>query len=99
MPIDDDDKGARRERYKGMVGGLGVIECDTSIHRQNREGTGSASVMILMESMGPVAYTGRAREGMQGDGVGLGDISEVPDDAWSSGDTASGDDGRSAGRA
>jgi len=35
---------------------------------------------------------------MQGDGVGVGDIGEVPGDAWSSGDTASGDDGRGLGR-
>ena len=33
---------------------------------------------------------------MRGDGVGVGDIGEVPGDAWSSGDTASGDDGRGA---
>jgi len=35
---------------------------------------------------------------MRGDGVGVGDIGEVPGDAWRSGDTASGDDGRGAGR-
>jgi len=31
---------------------------------------------------------------MRGDGVGVGDIGEVSVDAWRSGDTASGDDGR-----
>jgi len=35
---------------------------------------------------------------MRGDRVGVGDIDEVPGDAWRSGDTASGDDGRGAGR-
>jgi len=63
MAIDDDDRGARRERDKCMVGGLGVIECDTTAElRRDRVGT----VMILMESMGPVAYTGRAWEGLRG---------------------------------
>jgi len=35
---------------------------------------------------------------MRGDRVGVRDISEVPGDAWSLGDTASGDDGRGLGR-
>ena len=34
---------------------------------------------------------------MPDDGVGVGDIGEVSVDAWSTGDTASGDDGRGAG--
>jgi len=34
---------------------------------------------------------------MRGDGVGVGDIGEVPGDAWKTGDTAGGDDGRGAG--
>ena len=35
---------------------------------------------------------------MRGDGVAVGDISEVRGDAWGSGDTAGGDDGGGAGR-
>jgi hypothetical protein len=35
---------------------------------------------------------------MRGDGVGVGDIGEVPDDARSAGDTAGDDDGAGAGR-
>jgi hypothetical protein len=36
--------------------------------------------------------------GLRGDGVGVGDIGEVPGDARSSGDTADHDDGWAAGR-
>ena len=35
---------------------------------------------------------------MRGDGVAVGDISKLRDDAWGSGDTAGGDDGGGAGR-
>ncbi len=35
---------------------------------------------------------------MRGDGMGVGDISEVPGDAWDSGHTTGGDDGGGAGR-
>ena len=41
MPIDDNGKGARRERYKGMVDGLGVIECATTAEpRRDRVSVG-----------------------------------------------------------
>ena len=52
----------------------------------NRAGTGSASVTVHGASMGLVTYTGGARgaDGMRGDGVGVGDVGEVPGGAWGS---------------
>ena len=46
--------------WSADVGGLSVMR------RQNRAGTGSASVTVHGASMGLVAYTGRAREGHTG---------------------------------
>jgi hypothetical protein len=37
-------------------------------------------------------------DGMRGDGMGVGDITAVPGDAWGSGHTTGGDDGWEAGR-
>jgi len=94
----DDGRGAGRERDTGLVGGLEVIERDATaepsgdrvcVSHYTRGEHGACDV----HGEG----TGGAH-GMRGDGVGVGDIDEVPGYAWRSGDTASGDDGRGAGR-
>ena len=66
--------------------------------RQNRAGTGSASVTVHGASMGLVTYTGErgGADGMRGDGVGVGDVGEVPGGARGSGHASGGDDGRGA---
>jgi hypothetical protein len=59
----DDGGGAGRERDAGVVGGRGALSV---MRRQNRAGTGSASVTVHGASMGLVTYTGQAREGHTG---------------------------------
>ena len=79
-----------------MVCGLGVIERDaTGEPSGDRVGVGDDTRGEHGACDVHGAGTGGAH-GMRGDGVGVGDIGEVPGDAWSSGDTASGDDGRGA---
>jgi hypothetical protein len=45
-----------------------------------------------------ITVTPDGADGLRGDGVGVGDISEVCGDAWGHGDTTGGADGRGAGR-
>ena len=86
----------RRERDAGMVGGLGVIERDaTAEPSRDRRGVGDDTRGKHGACDVHGAGTGWAH-GMRGDGVGVGDIGEVPGDAWRSGDTASGDHIKSA---
>eukprot|EP00001_Collodictyon_triciliatum_P158170 27748_6 len=59
----DDGRGERRERDTGMVGGLGRV---SMVRRQNRAGTGSASVTVHGASMGLVALTAMVRSGQTG---------------------------------
>ena len=91
----DDGRGAGREHDARVLGGRGRIERDAA---SNRAGTGSASVTVHGASWGwwrTRAGSGGA-DGMRGDGVGVGDVGEVPGGAWSSGDSAGDDDGRGA---
>jgi len=95
----DDSRGAGIEHDTGMVGGLGVIECDATA-----EPSGD-SVSVGDDTQGRawgLSYVHGSGSGgtrrMRGNGLGVGHIGEVPGDAWGLGDMASGDDGRGAGR-
>jgi len=96
--IVDDGRGTWMEHDTGMVGGLEVIERDATaepsgdrvcVAHYTRGEHGACDVHRVGSG---------GAHGMRGDGVGVGDIGEVPGDAWKTGDTASGDDGRGAGR-
>jgi len=94
----DDGRGAGREHDTGVVIRLGVNERDARAEQSgDRVGVGdnTRSEHEVCDVHG--AGKGGAH-GMRGDRVGVGDISEVPGDKQSSGDTASCDDGRAAGR-
>ena len=94
----DDGRGAGRERDAGMVDGLEDIERDATAEPSgDRVGVGDDTRGKYGACDLHRAGTGGAH-GMRGDGVGVGDIGEVPGDEWRSGDTASCDDGRGAGR-
>jgi hypothetical protein len=94
----DDGGGAGREQDAGVVGGLGGIERDASTERcRDRVGVNDGA----RGEHGACAQHGTGSggtHGMRGDGLGVGDIGEVQDDARSPEDTAGGDDGGGAGR-
>ena len=94
----DDGRGEWRERDAGVVDGLEVIEPDaTAEPSRDRVGVGDDP----REEHGACDVHGEGSGGAHGmpvDGVGVGDIGEVSVDAWSTGDTANGDDGRGAWR-
>ena len=60
MTVGERGGGSVTQGWSADVGGLSVMR------RQNRAGTGSASVTVHGASMGLVTYTGRAREGHTG---------------------------------
>jgi hypothetical protein len=95
---DDDGGGAGRERDAGVVGGRGGLERDASTEPSgDRVGVGDGARGEHGACDGHGAGSGGAH-GMRGDGVGVGDIGEVPGDARGAGDTAGDDDGGGAGR-
>jgi len=94
----DDSRAAGREHDTGVVSRHGINERDARAERRgDRAGVddntrGEHGTRDIHR-----ADTGGAH-GMRGDRVGVGDIGEVSSDAWRSGDTASCDDSRAAGR-
>ena len=92
----DDGRGAGRERECGVDGGRGRDERDTGTE-PGRDGVivgdgtrgGYGSCDVHGEGTG-------GGHGMRGDGVGVGDIGEVPGVRGRSGDAAGGDDGGGA---
>ena len=94
----DDGRGSKGKHDAGLVvdmAGMSVAG------RGNRGGTGSASMTVHGASMGLVAYTGKARhghDGMRGDGVGVGDVGEVPCGTRITRHATGGDDGGGARR-
>ena len=60
MTVGEQGGGSVTQGWSADVGALSVMR------RQNRAGTGSASVTVHGASMGLVTYTGRAREGHTG---------------------------------
>ena len=95
---DDDGGDAGRERDARVVGGHRRAERDEAAEPGGdgvelgdgaRGGHGAGGV----HGAGP-----RRSDRMRGDGLGVGDVGEVPGGTRGSGDTSGGDDGRGAGR-
>jgi len=95
---DDDGREVGRERDKGMDVVLGVMECDAAAEPSGDSISADDDTRGDHEACGVHWRSSGGAHGMRGDRVGVRDISEVPGDAWSLGDTASGDDGRGLGR-
>jgi hypothetical protein len=90
---DGDRRGAEREHDGGLVGGR---------DRDERDGTGQCSrdgVSVGDGTRGRAWAAGAyrscedRRDGMRGDGVGVGDVGAVPVFHWDKMDAAGGDDG------
>ena len=89
---------ARRERDPSVVGGRGDDERDET-GEQGGDGVGVGDGARGGDGACDVHGEGTGgADGMRGDGVGVGDIGEVPGVAWRTGDAAGGDDGGGAGR-
>ena len=87
-----------REHDARVLGGRGRIERDAS-SEPSRDGVGVGDGARGEPGAGGVHGAGSGgADGMRGDGVGVGDVGEVPGGAWSSGDSAGDDDGRGARR-
>jgi hypothetical protein len=95
---DDDGGGAGRQRDAGVVIGSGGLERDGSTEPSgDRVGVGDGA--RGEHGACDVHGTGSGgAHGLRGDGVGVGDIGEVPGHARSAGDAAADDDGGSTGR-
>ena len=90
----DDGRGARRERVTGMVGRHGGAEQDAwSEPSGDRVGV-SHGARIEHGAFEPHREGSSGADGLRGDGMGVGDISEVRADAWGPGHTSGGDDSR-----
>ena len=90
----DDGGGARRERDASVVGGPGVGERDAGGQcRGDRIGVGDGT---WVGHGADGVHGGRAmgKDEVRGDGVGVGDVGEVPGGTGGTGDAAGGDDGR-----
>jgi hypothetical protein len=93
---DDDGGGAGRQRDAGVVNELGRLKRDDSTEPSgDRVGVGDGA--RGEHGACDVHGTGSGgAHGMRGDGVGVGDIGEVPGDARSAGDAAADHDGGGA---
>jgi hypothetical protein len=90
--------GAGRQRDAGVVGGRRGFELDRSTEPSG-DRVGVVDGARGEHGACDVHGTGSGGEhGLRGDGVGVGDIGEVPGDARSAGDTTDEDDGGAAGR-
>ena len=89
----DDGRGAIGEREPGMVGGPDICKRHTSGQR-SRDGVGIDDGARVEHGAGSLLTTRTAWSyGMRGDGLGVGDVGEVPCRAWGRGHSAGGDDG------
>jgi hypothetical protein len=94
----DDGRDAGRERDTGMVGRHGGSEQDAWAEPSGDRVGVSHGARIEHGAWQPhIDHSGGA-DGLRGDGMGVGDVSEVRVDEWGSGHTSRGDDGRGAGR-
>ena len=94
----DNGRGAGRERDTGLVGGLGRTERDAQAEPGGDRVGVSDGARVEHGACDVHGAGSGGADGVRGDGVGVGDISEVSGDAWGSGDTAGGDDGRTRAR-
>ena len=94
----DDGGGAGREHDGGMVGGQVRGEHDAATEPSG-DGIGVDDGAWIEHGACRVHGTGTGGgDGMRGDGVGVGDVGEVPGGARGGGHAAGGDDGGGAGR-
>jgi hypothetical protein len=95
---DEHGGGGGRQRNARVVGGRGCREREWAKEPSgDRVGVGDGA--RGEHGACDVHGTGSGgAHGMRGDGVGVGDIGEVPGDARSAGDAAADDDGGGAGR-
>jgi hypothetical protein len=95
---DDDVGNAGRQRDAGVVSGHRGIELDGSTEPSG-DRVGVCDGAWGEHGACDVHGTGSGgAHGLRGDGVGVGDIGEVPGDARSAGDAAGDDDGGAAGK-
>ena len=86
------------EHERGMVGGRWICQRDAS-GKQCRDGIGIIdSARVEPWACGFHGDGAIRADGMQGYGVGVGDIDAMPCGAWGSGNAACGDDGRGEAR-
>ena len=94
----DDGTGSLRERDTGMAYGLWIIERDATAKSSGNSISAGDDTRSKHEACGVHGAGSGGAHGMRGNGMGVGHIGEVPGDVWGLGDTASGDDGRGAGK-
>jgi hypothetical protein len=94
----DDGRGAGRERDTGMVGRHVTAEQDAWAEPSGDRVGVNHGTRIEHGVCEPHTEGSSGAHGLRGDGMGVGDVSEVSGDAWDSGHTTGGDDGRGAGR-
>jgi hypothetical protein len=91
-------RGAGRERDTGIVSRHGGAELDAWAEPSGDRVGVRHSIRIEHGACELHSQGSSGADGLRGDGLGVGDISEVSGDAWGSGHTSGGDDGRGAGR-
>jgi hypothetical protein len=94
----DDGRGAGRECYTGVVGRHGGAEHDARAEPSGDRVGVSHGARIELGAWQQLRECAGGADGLRGDGMGVGDVSEVSEDAWGSGHMSGGDDGRGAGR-
>ena len=94
----DDIWGAERERDTGMVSRHAWAEHDSQSEPSGDRVGVSHGIRIEHGSCESHCDGSGGADGLQGDDMGVGDICEVSGDAWGSGLTSGGDDGRDTGR-
>jgi hypothetical protein len=94
----DDGWGLDGECYTGLVGRHGGAEQDSWAEPSGDRVGVSHSACIEHWACDLHMDDSGGADGLRGDGMGIGDISDVRGDAWGSGHTRGGDDGRGAGR-
>jgi hypothetical protein len=94
----DDGRGAGRERDTGVFGRNGGAEQGAWAEPSGDRVGVSHGARIEHGAFEPLRAGSSGADGRRGDGMGVGDVSEVSGDAWDSGHTSGGDDCRVAGR-
>jgi hypothetical protein len=94
----DDGRGAGRELDTGMVSRHAWAEQDSQSQPSGDRVGVSHGTRIEHGACKPNIDCSSGADGLRGDGMGVGDICEVPGDAWGSWHTSRGDDDRDEGR-
>jgi hypothetical protein len=96
--VGDDSRSSGRERDTGVVSRHGGSEQDAWAESSGDRVGVSHGAWIEHGAWQLLRECSGYADGLRGDGMGFDDISEVRGDAWGSGHTSRGDDGRGAGR-